>query len=176
MINSNVSKQIEDTKLMLKDIGFNFEDKPSPVKFNDLLDLHWEMLIYETGKNLQFLLNHPEELIGPRLLQIIKEVTLSEVYGSSFDIPLLESLLRSLSALILLLILRLLFPKFFILLQKNLLICVFEPFIVCFLALPSSRSFLKNSYLSIEFKSLFVKHVYGIAICFLVMEWTKIFI
>ena len=58
---------------MLKEIGFNVEEKASPVKFNDLLDLHWEMLIYETGKNLQFLLNHPEELIGPRLLQIIKD-------------------------------------------------------------------------------------------------------
>ena len=72
-INPNVSKQIEETKSMLKELGFNVEEKASPVKFNDLLDLHWEMLIYETGKNLQFLLNHPEELIGPRLLQIIKD-------------------------------------------------------------------------------------------------------
>ncbi len=71
-INPNVSKQIEETKSMLKELGFNVEEKASPVKFNDLLDWHWEMLIYETGKNLQFLLNHPEELIGPRLLQIIK--------------------------------------------------------------------------------------------------------
>jgi len=72
-INPNVSKQIEETKSMLQGLGFNVEEKVSPVKFNDLLDLHWEMLIYETGKNLQFLLNHPEELIGPRLLQIIKD-------------------------------------------------------------------------------------------------------
>ncbi|MFL2821470.1 MAG: amidase [Alphaproteobacteria bacterium] len=72
-INPNVSKQIEETKSMLKELGFNVEEKASPVKFNDLLDLHWEMLIYETGKNLQFLLNHPNELIGPRLLQIIKD-------------------------------------------------------------------------------------------------------
>ena len=62
-INPNVSKQIEETKLMLKELGFNVEEKASPVKFNDLLDLHWEMLIYETGKNLQFLFFLPFQIL-----------------------------------------------------------------------------------------------------------------
>ena len=31
------------------------------------------MLIYETGKKFTILLSNPEELIGPRLLQIIKD-------------------------------------------------------------------------------------------------------
>ena len=68
---SCVSDQIKNTKNAFQDLGYKVENIKSPVPLNDLIKLHWDIMIYETGKNLEFLLAHPKELIGKRLLEII---------------------------------------------------------------------------------------------------------
>ena len=70
---SCVSDQIKNTKNAFQDLGYKIENIKSPVPLNDLIKLHWDIMIYETGKNLEFLLAHPKELIGKRLLEIINQ-------------------------------------------------------------------------------------------------------
>ncbi len=100
-MSQSIFKQLNESKLAFKAIDIQTEEKNSPIKFNDILELHWNIMLYETGRNLNFLLEHPNELIGVRLLEIIKEglqiktesyismrsklMEYTEIFFSSFD-------------------------------------------------------------------------------------------